>query len=169
MELNWWGAVNELIQFDTKSIQSISSFADAIRVLQRELRAGGSGHAAPVRRISQQHIPHQNLFRSTTIHWWASCWKNGSTISATTDKPNRACSTKSSTVRQGPIAIIVGDGVTYEIADEIRRCVGKDLKTTADHFLADLPSVTDNNMSRLYRSDGSWVAEKAERERYLKD
>ena len=70
--------------------------------------------------------------------------------------------------RQGPIAIIVGDGVTYEIADEIKRCVGKDLKTTADHFLADLPSVTDNNMSRLYRADGSWVAEKDERERFLK-
>jgi len=69
--------------------------------------------------------------------------------------------------RQGSIAIIVGDGVTFEIADEIKQRIGKDLKTTADHFLADLPSVTDNNMSRLYRSDGSWVAEKAERERYL--
>ncbi|WP_138994216.1 hypothetical protein [Larkinella sp. C7] len=167
MQLDWWEAVVALIQFDAKGIQSISSFADAIKFYKesfvpvdramRQLLAEFLSNAPLIKPLQEYY---HTLVGELLEKWFYYFEDYGQTQQGLL---NRIIDN-----RQGPIAIIVGDGVTYEIADKINRRVGKDLKTTADHFLADLPSVTDNNMSRLYRSDGSWVAEKAERERYLK-
>ena len=70
---------------------------------------------------------------------------------------------------QESLAIIVGDGITYEIAEEIVSSVDHKLKVEKNTMLADLPSVTDNNMSKMYMSDGSWTKDKSKREKYLKE
>ena len=68
------------------------------------------------------------------------------------------------------IAVIVGDGVAYEIAEQVAikvASLGSDSKLTRQHILADWPSVTENNMSHIYISDGTVEPVQNKREKYL--
>lgn len=55
----------------------------------------------------------------------------------------------------------------YELAKAVNGIVRNKLKCTEEFLLADLPSVTDNNMSRLYLADGTFSDNKKEREKIL--
>lgn len=67
------------------------------------------------------------------------------------------------------IAIIVGDGVRYEVADSVASRVASDISVDKKFMYAGLPSETEHNMSALYTTDGEIIAEKKERERKLSD
>lgn len=65
------------------------------------------------------------------------------------------------------IAIIVGDGVAYELACEVSKKVSDNYKFTNDIIMADLPSLTVNNMSRIYMANGMVDKVQKKRETYL--
>jgi hypothetical protein len=65
------------------------------------------------------------------------------------------------------VAIIVGDGITYEIAEEISGSVSDDIELNKDFVLADFPSETENNMSRIYIDNGSTEKIHMDRVKYL--
>lgn len=67
------------------------------------------------------------------------------------------------------IAIIVGDGVRYEVADSVASRVASDISADKKFMYAGLPSETEHNMSALYTTDGEIIAEKKEREKKLSD
>lgn len=67
------------------------------------------------------------------------------------------------------IAIIVGDGVRYEVADSVASRVASDISVDKKFMYAGLPSETGHNMSALYTTDGEIIAEKKEREKKLSD
>lgn len=67
------------------------------------------------------------------------------------------------------IAIIVGDGVRYEVADSVASRVASDISVDKKFMYAVLPSETEHNMSALYTTDGEIIAEKKEREKKLSD
>lgn len=67
------------------------------------------------------------------------------------------------------IAVIVGDGITYEFAQEISADIPDAFTFSDQSLLADLPSETENNMSRIYMADGSTEKVKQNREKYLLD
>ena len=67
----------------------------------------------------------------------------------------------------GKTAIIVGDGVAYEIACQVANKVGARYTLTKDIIYADLPSETENNMSRIYMDNGLTEKVHNEREKYL--
>jgi hypothetical protein len=68
------------------------------------------------------------------------------------------------------IAVIVGDGVAYEIAEQValkvKRLNGHST-LTRQSILADCPSETENNMSHIYMANGVVEAVQKKRERYL--
>lgn len=68
------------------------------------------------------------------------------------------------------IAVIVGDGVAYEIAEQVAAKV-KNLKShsklTRQSIIADCPSETENNMSHIYMANGVVEAVQNKREKYL--
>jgi len=64
-------------------------------------------------------------------------------------------------------AIIVGDGVAYELACEVSKKVSDNFKFTNDIIMADLPSLTVNNMSRIYMANGMVDKVQNKREKYL--
>jgi hypothetical protein len=64
-------------------------------------------------------------------------------------------------------AIIVGDGVTYEIAELVAAKVKGSEKVKKNSILADIPSETENNMSRIYMANGITEAIHSNREKYL--
>jgi hypothetical protein len=66
-------------------------------------------------------------------------------------------------------AIIVGDGVGYEVACEIARKVDTRFKLTRDVIVSDIPTETENNMSRIYMDNGVTEKIHAHREAYLRE
>jgi hypothetical protein len=65
------------------------------------------------------------------------------------------------------IAVIVGDGVAYEIACQVAKKVNRDFKCSQNVLLADIPSETENNMSRIYMANGVTEKVQSNREKYL--
>ena len=67
-------------------------------------------------------------------------------------------------------AVIVGDGVAYEIAEQVaakvKRLKGHS-KLNRQSILADCPSETENNMSHIYMASGVVEAVQNKREKYL--
>ena len=67
------------------------------------------------------------------------------------------------------IAVIVGDGIRYEIADYIAQTLSKNFKVDKQIMLADMPSETEHNMSALYVENGEVVSIHKDREKKLSD
>lgn len=65
------------------------------------------------------------------------------------------------------IAVIVGDGVRYEVAESVVSRINKDITVKKDFMYAGLPSETEHNMSALYTSGNDILSEKKEREKLL--
>lgn len=71
------------------------------------------------------------------------------------------------------IAVIVGDGVAYEMAEQVAVKVNQQNKLksrnklTRQSILADCPSETENNMSHIYMANGVVEAVQNRREKYL--
>jgi len=65
------------------------------------------------------------------------------------------------------IAVIVGDGIAFEIANLVAEKVSPAFPLTKSVVLADLPSETENNMSRVYMDNGATESIHANREKYL--
>ena len=65
------------------------------------------------------------------------------------------------------IAIIVGDGVRYEVADSVASRMESGIKIDKKYMYAGLPSETEHNMSALYSTDGKIISAKNEREKVL--
>lgn len=69
---------------------------------------------------------------------------------------------------KGKIAIVVGDGISYEISQNVIGKVARDIKVDNQYRCSGIPSITENNMSLLYRDDGIVEAVHGKREAYLK-
>jgi len=64
-------------------------------------------------------------------------------------------------------AVIVGDGITYEIACQIASKINGNFTLTKKSILADIPSETENNMSRIYMANGATESIHKKRETFL--
>jgi len=64
-------------------------------------------------------------------------------------------------------AVIVGDGIRYEIADYIAQALEKKFKVEKQIMLADMPSETEHNMSALYVGNGEVLPVHKDREKKL--
>lgn len=67
------------------------------------------------------------------------------------------------------IAVIVGDGVRYEIADHIADSIEKQFKVERNFMIADIPSETEHNMSALYVGNNRVLAVHKDREKQLSE
>ncbi|MDD2389457.1 MAG: PglZ domain-containing protein [Desulfobacterales bacterium] len=67
----------------------------------------------------------------------------------------------------GKTAVIVGDGVAYEIACQVAATVNSRFKLARNAIVADIPSETENNMSRIYMANGVTEKVQGNREKYL--
>ncbi len=65
------------------------------------------------------------------------------------------------------IAIIVGDGLRYEIAAYVAKRLEKKCSVSLQYMFADMPSETMHNMSALYVGNGEVIPQHKEREKKL--
>lgn len=164
--INFWGDVKTLIEFDSKNISYLSSLDEVIDFYKLHFCKIDNA----IRRLYSVFLnsrdliePLQELYKEqVTIlldRWFKyfNCYEQNQTgtiqkiIDENADK----------------IAIIVGDGVAYEVAEEIAAGVQPSIKLTRNHILADFPSETENNMSHIYIDDGTTRKMQMDRVKYL--
>lgn len=166
LEILFWADVKTLIEFDPKDIAYLGSFQECVEFYSKHFYKLDSA----IRNLYAEFLnkrdllePYQEYYKDIVSIFFDKWFKyfdgyqEGQTgllqrIIAENDQKT---------------AVIVGDGVAYEIACQVAAKVGNAFKLTQRTMLADLPSETENNMSRIYMDNG--VTEKVHnnREKYL--
>ncbi|WP_075603951.1 hypothetical protein [Saccharicrinis aurantiacus] len=165
--ISFWANVKELIEFDEKNINQISSFDECIGFYIKNF----SKVDGAIRKLYSEFLtepiiiePLQTYYKNLSVVFLDKWFKYINNY-----QPNQlgkiqeiidSNSTKT--------AIVVGDGVSWEFAQDIISNIhNKDYRLTEGHLLAGLPSETEHNMSQLYVNTGEVLSTKKERENYL--
>jgi hypothetical protein len=164
----WWNDVITLFEFDNKplahcnSLEKVSSFYTtyfhkADRAI-RNIYADFLQEEEIVRPI-QEH--YESLNHELLQHWFDSSHQYQSNQQGYL--PKLIAQAKPRT------AIIVGDGVRYEIAAFIASQLKHKCKVALDTMFADMPSETEHNMSALYVGNNQVVPVHKDREKKLSE
>lgn len=167
LEITFWKEVKILLEFNERDINQISSFKEAIDFYINHFFKLDNA----IRKLYSTF-----LSQKETIEPWQTYYRNLSTVYL--DKWFRYIDEYQSTqtgkiqeiidLHTDKTAIVVGDGVSWEFAQDIINAFGKsDYKLTKDYLLAGLPSETEHNMSQLYVNTGEVLSTKRKREEYL--
>lgn len=165
--ISFWDDVLNLLAFDPKNMNYFSSLNDctdfyikhfykldtAIRNLYNEFLNKRS-LLEPLQNCYQEYVA---VFLDKWFKYWAE-YKETQTGTL------QRIISESGTAKT---AIIVGDGIAYELAEQIAKKLDKTFKLKKDIILADIPSVTENNMSRIYMDNKITEAVHKKREQYL--
>lgn len=166
--IDWWSSVLGVIEFDYSGIKTINSFEEAKAYYTETFYKLDRS----VRNLYAEFLHDEGLMQplqeryTSMVNELLGKWFNHF---EGYEEEQTGLFKQLVEKHSEPLAIIVGDGITYEIAEDIVESVDHRLKVEKDTMLADLPSVTDNNMSRMYMSDGSWTKDKSKREKFLKE
>jgi len=164
--VSFWGDVKTLLEFDAKDIAYLGSFAECVEFytrhfyrLDRAIRNLYADflHKRDLLEPFQLHYRQQvSIFLDKWFEYFAEYQEEQ------TGLIQRIIDDNSSKT-----AVIVGDGVAYEIACQIAEKVGQGFKLTKKSVTADLPSETENNMSRIYMDNGATEKLHEKRIKYL--
>jgi hypothetical protein len=166
--INFWKQIKILLEFDEKNINQIASYDEAVAFYTTHFykldKAIRSLYATFLDRENLME-PIQSYYKNYAVifldKWFKYIeeYKSNQTGKLQEIIDNNASKT----------AIVVGDGVSYEFAQDIIEKVSKEYTLSKDHqyIFAGLPSETEHNMSQLYIDSGKVVAKKQDREAYI--
>ena len=162
----WWQDIYTLLEYDSKPLASTNSFEQVVAFYTthfhqidraiRNLYSFFLQEEAIIRPL-QEYYESQN--HALLQHWFDATAgyrsnQQGHLVQLLQNaKPN--------------IAVIVGDGVRYEIADYVATILEKQYIVTRNTMLADMPSETEHNMSALYVGNQEVLAVHKDREKRL--
>jgi len=164
----FWADVKTLLEFDYKDIAYLSSFSECIDFYSKHFYKLDTA----IRNLYMEFLNKRELLEPFQEHYkqivsiffdkWFKYfdeYQEGQTgiLQRIIDE------------NSAKTAVIVGDGVTYEIACKISEKINGSYKLTKNTILTDIPSETENNMSRIYIENGHTEKIQNNRERYLKD
>lgn len=167
LDIGFWSDVITLLEFDPKDIAYLSSFNECVEFYKKHFCKLDTA----IRNLYTEFLnkkpllePFQTLYQkhvSVFLDKWFKYW-NGY-------KENQTGILQRIIDDAGgsKIAVIVGDGVAYEIAEQVAAKVKGSVSLKKDSILADIPSETENNMSRIYMANGVTEAVQSNREKYL--
>lgn len=163
----FWHDVILLLEFDPKDITYLSSFSECVEFYQKHF----SKLDRAIRNLYAEFLhkkellePFQELYKeyvSVFLDQWFKKWSGY--------KENQTGTLQRIIDAAGGLktAVIVGDGVAYEVAELVATKVKGSVNLTKNAILADIPSETENNMSRIYMDNGVTEAVQSNREKYL--
>lgn len=166
--ISFWEDVEILLQFDPKDIAYLSSFSECVEFYSKHFYKLDTA----IRNLYAEFLNKRNLLEPFQEHY-------KQIVSIFLDKwfkhfdgyQEDQTGILQRIIDENSVktAVIVGDGVAYEIACKVAAKVNSSFKLTKNTILADIPSETENNMSRIYIANG--VTEKAQsnREKYLRE
>ena len=166
--VTFWGDVKTLLEFDAKNIAYLSSFSECIEYYTKHFYKLDTA----IRNLYAEFIHKKDLLEPFQEHY-------KQILSIFLDKWFKyfdGYEESQTGVLQRIIdennvktAVIVGDGITYEIACKISQKANGNYKLIRDTILADIPSETENNMSRIYMANGVTEKVQSNREKYLRE
>jgi hypothetical protein len=165
--ISFWPYVKTLLEFDAKNINQLTSLEECVSFythhfykLDRAIRGLYTEFLERINLIE----PLQEFYKNYCIVFLEKWFRYiDSYQSNQTGKIQEILNSN-----DGKIAIIVGDGVSYEFAHDIIGKVSKDYSLSKDlqYMFAGLPSETEHNMSQLYVETGD-LMKKKDREKYI--
>jgi len=163
---DWWQDLITLFEFDTKSLSGCNNLQKVTDFYTSEFqKVDRAIRNLYVHFINEEHIirPLQEHYESLNAellqHWFEY---------AAEYKSNRqAYLVNLIKNSDSGIAIIVGDGIRYEMASCVVKQVGKTLNVQESVMFAGVPSETEHNMSALYVGNGQTIKFQKDREKKL--
>ncbi|TDD78555.1 hypothetical protein [Flavobacterium caseinilyticum] len=166
--INFWKQIKILLEFDEKNINQIASYDEAVAFYTSHFyKLDKAIRALYATFLDRENLmePLQSYYKNYAVifldKWFKYIeeYKSNQTGKLQEIIDNNASKT----------AIVVGDGVSYEFAQDIIEKVSKEYILSKDHqyIFAGLPSETEHNMSQLYIDTGKVVAKKQDREAYI--
>lgn len=163
----FWNDVIALLEFDSKDITHLSSFGECVEFYKkhfckldtaiRNLYAEFLNKKELLEPFQELYKEHSSVFLDKWFEHWSDYKENQTGILQRIIDAAGGLKT----------AVIVGDGVAYEIAELVATKVKGPVNLKRDSILADIPSETENNMSRIYMDNGVTEAVQSNREKYL--
>ena len=165
--VHFWNDIIELVEFDPQDITYLSSLNECVEFYKKHFYKLDTA----IRNLYAEFLnkrellePFQQLYKehvSVFLDKWFTCWSGyHETQTGTLQRIiDENCGVKT--------AVIIGDGVAYEIAELVARKVKGNINLKRDAILADIPSETENNMSRIFMDNGVTEAFQSSREKYL--
>lgn len=160
-----WNDVLCILKFDTSQINGLSTLDDTVRYYTNTFYRLD----AAVRRLYSDFLneneiiqPFQEYYNRILIQLldkWFACFKDY--------KENQAGLLDELISSQTKCAVIVGDGISYDIARDVSEKIKTRYKVDDGYRLADFPSTTENNMTRIYMGSAKVEPVHKKREQYL--
>ncbi|NLD51231.1 MAG: PglZ domain-containing protein, partial [Clostridiaceae bacterium] len=166
--ISFWSDVLNLLEFDPKNINYLSSFAECVEFYTKHFYKLDTA----IRNIYAEYLnnrdllePYQELYKGHLTVFLDKWFKFFSDYRENQTGVLQGIIDSSS----AKTAIIVGDGVAYEVAEQVATKVNRQCKLTKNTIIADIPSETKNNMSRIYIKSGLLEDVQGNRERFLSE
>lgn len=167
LNILFWGDVIALLVFDPKDITYLSSFSECVEFYKKHFCKLDTA----IRNLYSEFLnkrellePFQELYKEHVAVFLDKWFKHWSGYKENQTGTLQRIINENSGVKT---AVIVGDGVAYEIAELVANKVKVSANLKRDSILADIPSETENNMSRIYMDSGVTETVQSNREKYL--
>ncbi|MDO8946180.1 MAG: hypothetical protein Q7U88_03360 [Desulfocapsaceae bacterium] len=161
-----WGRILQLLEFDSGKIKEISSLDEALAYYTTDLYRVDTairliyeefwGDDGIIRPLQEFYNELMSPFLFKWFQYFGSYRENqkGLLLDRIQSAP-------------GKIAIVVGDGIAYEISQNVIAKIGKGVKVANQFRCCGIPSETANNMSLLYKDDDTIETIHSKRESFL--
>ena len=166
--INFWKQIKILLEFDEKNINQIASYNECVAFYTNHFYKLDKA----IRELYAEVLDRKNLMEPIQAYY-----KNYAVIfldkwfKYIEEYQSNQTGKLQEIIDNNPAktAIVVGDGVSYEFAQDIIEKVSKEYTLSKEHqyIFAGLPSETEHNMSQLYIDTGNVVKDKQDREAYL--
>ncbi len=166
--ITFWGDVKVLLEFDPQNIAYLSSFSECVEFYNKHFYQLDTA----IRNLYTEFLhkpellaPFQSYYQQLVAIFLDKWFKYFA------DYKEQQTGILQHLIDQNNVktAVIVGDGVAYEMACLVAAKVNNGFKVTKNTLLADIPSETENNMSRIYMANGVTEKVQSHREKYLRD
>ncbi|GMU86384.1 MAG: hypothetical protein AMXMBFR48_16260 [Ignavibacteriales bacterium] len=163
----WWKDIQTLAEFNTEPLGACNSFEKVTEFYKNHFHKLDRA----VRNLYAEFMQEEELLRPLQEHyesklaelldrWYA--YSSGYKEDQSGHLPRLFISSK------GRIAVIVCDGLRYEIAESIAHGLESNCRIVINSMIAGMPSITEHNMSALYSESGKVFQIHAEREKQLR-
>jgi len=165
----FWSDIISLLEFDPKDMAYLSSFTECVEFYKKHFCPLDTAIRNLYTEFLQQRDalePFQELYKEY-VTLFLDKWFN---YFDQYKEDQTGILQRIIDANDNKIAVIVGDGVAYEIAEQVAAKVKKlnaHSQLARQHILSDCPSETENNMSHIYMANGVVEALQNKREKYL--
>lgn len=162
----WWQDVLTLLEFDENALnachnldQVISYYTDKFQTVDRAIR-GLYTHFLADKETIKPFQEYYDRLNNALLEQWFVCGQG-----YTSNQPGHLVELLKTA--PAPTAVIVGDGLRYEMAAYVASRLEKQFVVERSTMLADMPSETEHNMSALYVGQGQVLPIHKDREKKL--